>query len=88
MKKLIILILITNCSVILAQRNNRIALNIGEVAYSDWRARIWVEAGLSYTHIWAKHISTSLNVNYYAWDITEYWEFQDLNIPDGKNISK
>jgi len=75
LNKIIIISFILNVSVLNAQNRNNISLNIGEKYLTDWIGRFGVEYGLSYSHIWGKHISSSLLLNNY------YYEKSELQLP-------
>ena len=59
---IITLISLTNVH---SQNKNNISINVGEKYLSDWIGRYGLEYGITYSHFWRKHISSSISTNLY-----------------------
>ncbi len=66
--------------------DNRIAVNGGLVAFTDWKFGLWSEGGFSYSHVWYKHLSTSLNISLLDYGINggPDYSIYHTSLPTGK----
>lgn len=62
---------ILTLTIVYSQNRNNVSLNIGEKYLTDWKGRYGIEYGLSYSHLWGRHISSSISVNLFGFHKSE-----------------